>query len=406
MWAGRQIGGLTQAVSEAYVGAKLKSGSVTLVAARKQNTRVLGASLSHRFRVALIGALAVLVIPASASAATKTVAAGPPLTKPPAGVPRYADVNQFFRKTTTVNVGDTVSWKFFGFHTVYFPKKGGPNLYTGSDFLTTDPSRPYNDTDPAGAPFWFNGQPQWIVKPAVVFPLGGKTYNGSRVTASGAPQSQKFSYKLKFAKAGTYTYFCTIHPHMQARIKVLRRGLPVPSAAGDKLAVAKQVAAAIAEVKSADKRPDAAGAVVEAGRDTNRFSLLNFFPSKKTVAVGTTVDFRMSSHTNEVHTVTFGSDAVLAKKGYAEKLANAAFSPLPGTGKTGPPELGIPGPAYFPSDQGALAFDGSQHGGFLSAGLMGENPLPRHAQVTFTKAGTYKYQCLIHPEMRAQIVVQ
>lgn len=354
----------------------------------------------------MLAPLAVLLIPASASAATKTVAAGPPLTKPPAGVPEYSDPTQFFRKTTAVNVGDTVRWKFFGFHSVYFPKKGGTNVYDGGDFLTTDPSRPYNETDLAGAPFWFNGKANWIIKPPVVFPLGGKTYNGARATGSGAPQSEKFSYKLKFTKAGSYTYYCTIHPHMQARIKVLKPGAPVPSATADKQAVAKQLAAAIVEVKSNNKRADAAGAVVEAGRDTNRFSLLHFFPASKTVAVGTTVDFRMSSHTNEIHTVTFGSDAVLAKKGYAEKLSNAAFSPLPGTGTNGPPELGLPGAVYYPSDQGALAFDGTQHGGFLNAGLLGENPLPRHTQVTFTKAGTYKYQCLIHPEMRAQIVVQ
>ncbi|MDP9346951.1 MAG: hypothetical protein M3P44_14810 [Actinomycetota bacterium] len=356
----------------------------------------------------MLAPLAVLLIPASASAATKTVAAGPPLTKPPAGVPEYSDATQFFRKTTTVNVGDTVSWKLFGFHTIYFPKKGGPNAYEGGDFLMTDPSRTYNETDPAGAPFWFNGQAQWISKPAGVFPLGGKTENGSRINASGTPQGppDKFSYKLKFTKAGTYTYFCTIHPHMQARIKVLRPGAPVPSAAADKQAVAKQLAATIADLKSADKRADAAGAVVEAGRDTNRFSLLHFFPASKTVPVGTTVDFRMSSHTEEIHTVTFGSDAVLGKKGYAEKLSSAFFSPLPGTGKNGPPELGTPGALYFPSDQGALSFNGSQHGGFLNAGLLGEKPLPSHSQVTFTTPGTYKYQCLVHPEMRAQIVVQ
>jgi hypothetical protein len=49
--------------------------------------------------------------------------------------------------------------------------------------------------------------------------------------------------------------------------------------------------------------------------------------------------------TSELHTVTFGSDAVLAKGGYAEKLAEAVFSPLPGTGQSGPPVLGIYGVA-------------------------------------------------------------
>lgn len=353
-------------------------------------------------RAAIFAALAVFVIPVSASAATKTTAAGPPLTKPPAGTPQYADATQFFPATTTVHVGDTVRWKFFGFHSVYFPKKGGKN----AALVMPRPGKTYNDTDPAGAPFWFHGQTQLIASPVAAFPLGGKTETGAKPNGSGVPQSEKFTYKLKFTKAGSFTYYCTIHPNMKATVRVVPKRKKVPSAAADKKAVARQVAAAIAEVKRNDKRADLTGNVVEAGRDTNRTSLLNFFPAKKTVPVGATVDFRMASHTNEIHTVTFGSDAVLAKKGYAEQLGNALLAPLPGTGKNGPPELGMPGPLFFPSDQGALTFDGSQHGGFLNAGLMGEKPLPSHDQVTFTKAGTYNFICLVHPFMKGQIVVQ
>jgi plastocyanin len=360
--------------------------------------------LSHRTKAAFAAAVAVLVVPASASAATKTISAGPPLTKPPAGFENVnADIPQFFRDTTTIHAGDTVRWKFFGFHTIYFPKAGGKNI----PVAVPDPTRKYaGEVDPAGQAFWFNGQTQLIGNAAAVFPLGGKAEDGSKATGSGAPASEKFTYKLKFPKVGTYTYYCTIHPLMKARVKVLPKRSHIPSAADDKKAVAKQLASGLAELKRNLKRTDAAGNVVEMGRDTRKSTLLGFYPDKKTVPVGTTVDFHMSAVTNEIHTVTFGSDAVLAKGGYAEKLNKALLAPLPGTGQNGPPVLGFPGAIVFPSDPGPLTFTGAEHGGFVSTGLLGDKPLSRSSKITFTAPGTYNFVCLVHPEMKGQIVVQ
>jgi hypothetical protein len=60
----------------------------------------------------------------------------------------------------------------------------------------------------------------------------------------------------------------------------------------------------------------------------------------------------------------------------------------------------------FPSEPGPLAFDGTQHGGFLNLGLLrGYTGLPRAAKVTFTTPGTYNYVCLLHTFMKGQIVV-
>ena len=359
--------------------------------------------MTKRTHAAMIAALALMIVPASAAAATKTTTAGPPITKtPPPGVPPYADATQFFPSTTTIHVGDSVKWKFDGFHSVYFPKKGGKN----ARLAIGDPARKYNDTDPAGAPYWFNGQIQIIANPLAAFPVGTKTYDGKKITASGVPQSNKFTYKLKFSKTGTFTYYCTIHPNMKAKVKVVSKSSSVPSSKADKKAVAKQLASTLAELKKNNNRANAAANVVEAGRDTNKTSLLAFFPTQRTVPVGTTVEFKMSSHTNEIPTVTFGSDAVFAKGGYAEKQENALLSPLPGTGKNGPPELGFPGPVVFPSDPGPLSFDGTQHGGFESSGLIGEKPQPTSTKFTFPKAGTYNFICMIHPEMKGRIVVQ
>jgi plastocyanin len=362
--------------------------------------------LSYRSPAALAAAIAALTIPAGASAATKTVTAGPPPTNTPPGLKHVdADATQFFGETTTIHAGDTIRWKLFGFHSIYFPAKGGKN----APDVVLDPSRQYPaELDPAGQAFWFSGQTQRIANPVAAFPIGGRVEDGSRANGSGAPTGDpsKFRYELRFPKVGTYTYFCTIHPLMKARIKVLPTSAQVPSAATDKKAVDKQVARTIAELKRNLRRKEAAGNVVEAGRDTRDTELLGFYPAKKTVPVGTTVEFRMSPVTSELHTVTFGSDAVLAKGGYAEQLAQALFSPLPGTGQSGPPVLGIPGAAVFPSEPGPLTFDGTQHGGFLNLGLLrGYTGLPRAAKVTFTTPGAYNYECLLHTFMKGQIVV-
>jgi plastocyanin len=372
--------------------------------------RPRGAPLSSRSKAALVGAaVAALAIPAGASAATKVVAVGPPVTKAPPGFEHVsADVPQFFGETTTIHVGDTIRWKLFGFHDIYFPKKGGKNL----SLPVADPTRKYGgEVDPAGQPLWFNGQPQIVANPAAVFPVGGKTEDGSKANGSGLPDPSmdpaKFKYSLKFTKVGTYTYYCTLHPHMRGHIKVLPKTARIPSVAADKRVVDKQVAAAIAQLRRDLKRKDAAGNVVEMGRDRRDTTLLAIYPAKKTVAVGSTVEFRMSAQTNEIHTVTFGSDAVLAKGGYAEKVSQGLLAPLPGTGQNGPPVLGFPGTVVFPSDPGPLVFNGTQHGGFVSTGLLGrEAPLRPAAKVTFTAPGTYNFVCLVHPEMKGQIVVQ
>lgn len=362
--------------------------------------------MSHRSKAAFAAAFVVLAVPAGASAATKTVAAGPPLTKAPPGVPQYADATQFFPKTVTVHAGDTVRWRFFGFHNIYFPKKGGKN----APLFVPDATRTYaGEVDPAGQPFWFNGQRQIIGNPAVAFPVGGKTETGAKVNGSGVPQSEKFVYKLKFPKTGSFTYYCSIHPGMKATVKVVSSSTHVPSAAADKKTVGKQIARSIVELKRNNRKPALSGNVIEMGRDTLDTSLLHFFPTQKTVPVGTTIDFRMTRKSNEVHTVTFGSPAVLAKGGFAEKLGQALLSPLPGTGQNGPPVLGVPGALYFPSDPGPLAFDGTQHGGYVNTGLLGGDPfkpLPESSKITFTTPGTYNFICLVHPEMKATVTVQ
>jgi plastocyanin len=363
--------------------------------------------LSHRTKAAFTAAIAVLAVPASASAATKTVYAGPNLSKPPKGTPEYAVANEFFRKNVTIHRGDSVSWQFRGFHNVVLPKKGTapPPLFQ------PDPTRQVTgEVDPAGAPFWFNGQVQFIASPLSAFPQGGKTYTGAKLVGSGIPEGDEPKpFKVRFPKTGTFTYYCTVHAGMSGKVKVVGKNTSVPSARADRLARNSQLAKDIAEVKKNNKRADAPGAVVEMGRDTSKTALLAFFPASKTVPVGTAVDFRMTPGTGEVHTATFFAAKDLVKGGYAEKLISSLFAPLPGTGQNGPPVLGAPGALVYPSLPTDLTFNGTQNGGFVSTGLadgVAASPPPLSKTITFTAPGTFTYICLIHPEMKGTVTVQ
>jgi plastocyanin len=358
----------------------------------------------RRIRIAALLALAVgLMLPGGASAATKKLSAGPPISKPPPGAPKDADSNAFYRKLVTIHVGDKIRWTR-GFHTITFPRKG----QKPPPFISPDASgaKIAGQNDAAGAPFWFNGQTRLVLDPKGAFPVGGKSYNGKALTSSGAPLSNgpPKPYTLKFTKAGTYQYYCTIHPGMRGSVKVVKKGKRVPTAAADRKAVKKQVAKVIKRVIADDKFAGPAGNQVDAGHDTLSTTLLRFFPATKSIPVGGTLTLALSKNTTEIHTFAFGP------ADYLKTQADGFVTPDT-SGGAGPPTLvfnpviGFPSdpPPVLPPHTGAILGNG-----FFSTGVLDQDsktPNPSSVPVTFSKAGTYSYICLIHPEMKGQIVV-
>src|SRR3954447_9062569 len=81
-----------------------------------------GGRMPRRRAVApAVAAVAVLVVPTIARAATYEVYAGADQTP---GEPKQSSSNAFFPRALSVHRGDTVSWQFRGFHTVTFPIRG------------------------------------------------------------------------------------------------------------------------------------------------------------------------------------------------------------------------------------------------------------------------------------------
>jgi plastocyanin len=363
--------------------------------------------LHRSLKIALVaGATCGLALPAAASAATKTVGLGPAPKQKVAGTPKDGDINQFLPSSITVHAGDSVKFQPFKFHLVNFPKKGE----APPPLASLDATRPIADAkDAAGQPYWFNGLGTPVIPPIVSLGSGsGKAYDGTQELGSGFPQGDgpPKPFVVKFPKAGSYAYYCVLHPGMKGTVKVVAKSAAVPSAKADAKRVKAQLAKGYATLKKLDTQEAPANTVV-AGPDKKSAVLFRYTPSKLTTKVNTPVTLTMSSGTSEDHTFTFAKDVKAAAK-----AADATFiGPLPGTGTAGPPTIAFD-PKWALSTEAPnqpIVIDGANHGdGLVNTGVLdgdSKTPFAQKVQVSFSKPGTYSYFCAIHTFMTGKITV-
>ncbi len=346
--------------------------------------------------IAVLSAVGLLATAASAAARTKVVYAGGP-----AGWARSlsrhtgAGVDNFLVNRITINVGDTVDWNGAslsgGFHTVDIPKLNGHDLA----LITGTGKTVQGVNDAAGNPFWFNGKvPLLSFNTALFGPSGPTAYNGTTRVDSGLPLGKPHDFKVKFLTAGTYKYFCDVHYGMQGLIVVKPKGAAVPTAAQDAATLRSEEQHYAAEAKQVARTKTHGNTVSVGASGPGGVEVFAMFPATLRIKVGTTVRFMMSKDSREVHTASFGP------RPYLTALSNSF---------TGGP---LPSPAaLYPSDPpGHLLLSPTSHGnGFASTGAMDRDattPLPALGAIKFTHAGTYRYQCLIHPFMHGTILVK
>jgi LPXTG-motif cell wall-anchored protein len=139
------------------------------------------------------------------------------------------------------------------------------------------------------------------------------------------------------------------------------------------LVIAIGVIAAILFLVSWLEAGAASSFTVEAGWDSADHGNLAqlYLPGSITVNVGDTVTWSLGGL--EPHTVTFGPP------------------PFP------------PGSDLANAPAGGSSFDGT---GFATSGILLPVPGAKGFALTFTKAGTFNYQCLLHPSMRGTVIVQ
>jgi len=315
--------------------------------------------------------LALISAPAQAGR-TWTVLGGP------WGPKDYSVVsNSFHPRSIEIAVGDTVTWRVSGFHSVAFLSGAAP-----------------------AEPFVREGNKTYL-NPRNEFPSGGKTYDGTGFRNSGSPSEfpKPFTYSLTFTKAGTFQYLCLVHgPAMSGTVVVKQRAMASPAEVarrGRQELTATLRAGRAAWTKYRTERKDGAVVVPLIGDARAGFSILRFTPRPLVVSAGTTVTWTMRDP-HEVHTVTF--------LGGATRPDFVIVEPQ----KQGPPKLLVNPKVAGPTQ--TKTYDGM---GYVNSGILfpaGTPPdLPKSFSLTFTKPGRYEYLCLVHMPvegMRGTIIVK
>lgn len=261
-------------------------------------------------------------------------------------------------KYLDVTVGDTVAWREIDQlepHTVSF----GPMALL-KDLSRKDQFIPI----PQKA-----GPPVLQLNPKVAFPTPGTTYDGTGFASSGILALGK-TWTLTFTTPGTYQYICLIHGVAMNGYVVVHSTPPAGSM----------------HIVQAGDGPQASN------DRTNSTTSDAFAPYALTIHVGDTVQW-----IGGFHTISFGPEALL------KQLQKNLFVPMPQ--KNGPPLLVLNAKVAWPS--GGATYDGT---GYVNSGILPLNTPPNSKappsyKLTFTKAGTYKYYCLVHPGMDATITV-
>jgi len=348
----------------------------------------------------VLGVTLVLAVPALAVAATKDVSLGPTRDAQRALQRTVSDVNDFFPHEVRIHAGDKVRFVPNGFHTVDLPGRRSRKLPLFTPVAQTIAGA----VDAAGAPFWFNGQPQLGFSRQLLTTAFGKSrnYDGSKAVLSGLPLAQRPKpMTVKFNKTGTFRYFCDVHLGMTGIVRVVSSQSSVPSAAQDQRTVRRQAASTLATAKTLARTPAPGNNTVDVGEQgKGNVSFFGFVPSALSVPAGTVVTFRMNAST-EVHTATTGP-------GNPENQPQSYLGQI---------EAGLQGPVLdprgvFPSDPpGSLAaltpvFHGN---GFWNSGGLDKDSttrtVPPANAVMFAAPGTYQVFCMIHPFMHATVTV-
>ena len=243
--------------------------------------------MSFRSKAGFAAAVVVLAVPASASAATKTVDMGLPTAQQKPFQKAFSDVNDFFPHGTTIHVGDSIKFVPTGFHSVDIPREG----------------RVGARADPADRSADRRGQRRRRRGVLVQRPAAGRLQPAAR--SSGAlwqeghlhrRQARRVAacrwrtkpkpFSVKFLKTGTYTYYCDVHAGMKGTIKVVSKNGKVPSAREDKAALNTQVASTLKTAKRLAQHGVQGNNVDVGASGAGGVEYFGFFPANKSVKVG------------------------------------------------------------------------------------------------------------------------
>ena len=250
-----------------------------------------------------------------------------------------------------INVGDKVHWV-----------AGSMEIHTVSFFDAAHPVVPFSpDIDYMVVP-----------TPETTIDQPGQYRNSGLMATMSEPSGPPMptSYDLTFNGVGEYHYICYVHGEAMAGIVNVRAaGTPYPYSQHHYAAQANAIRAHVLADGNALRfraRHHANAHHVFVGASDMDALLMRFVRSKVTIRTGQSVTFDMGRNKFPVpHTVTFGPE---------------------------------------PASQAPVGDPTHYSGGQLSSGILlahrfGGTAVPSKFTVTFTKAGTYHYICMLHDGM-------
>ena len=350
--------------------------------------------------------LAALTLSIAGCATTSsTNAAGPVTFHVDVG---YEDLTQaweaeaFFPKSLTVNAGDSVvfTMRSHEAHTITF----------NAPQPVPDPFVPQPDHNLAANPvIFFSSPPSMPGDPKAAVALNA-AFDGTGYVNSGFLQKPGDSLTVSFPAPGTYQVLCLLHPEsMKGTIIVNAAGTARPMSDADyRTAAAAQAKDAqskasefLKTVKIPEPRANADGShtysvYAGVGDSADGIDYMRYIGGEQlTVKVGDSVTFEMAKNGKGVpHTITYLSgtddpDMIIAQ---------------PQAG--GPPKILLNPKVLMPAPLPPGPYTGT---GYYNSGLLlTGGPTPQSVTVTYTKAGTFKYQCIFHDDdgMKGTIIVQ
>lgn len=223
----------------------------------------------------------------------------------------------------------------------------------------------------------------------------GTTPSGASEDGSSCVNSGELSngqgYSVTFPTPGNYKLVCLVHANMTSVVHVLEASLPLPHDQSfyDAQAMDMQddmLSSAGQMDNDSDSSPmgvtAGTGEIVATGGGSDTLSVMRFMQPVKVVHVGDTVEWTNDDPVT-AHTITFGAEPA---------------NPIP------------------PSSNVTVDPDGARHAtvssttdnvhsGFIVAAPQDQTGLPQplpgvtHFRVTFTKQGTFKYECVLHDDL-------
>jgi plastocyanin len=226
-------------------------------------------------------------------------------------------------------------------------------------------------------------------------------FNGKQSVFSSGWLGADKDFTVKLAddlQPGTYKFLCLLHgPEMIETVTVVDKTKPADSAADVSKNAQGELDKLTAELKPvADQLSSATADKALAGASSPATSgfLAEFAPKTITIPVGGSVTWSVDGG----HTISFNAteDMKSLRKVSSDGTVHANDKAGSPAGLPPPPEQTDPNapPPLF--DGGS--WDGS---GPLSTGILGGGDF----KLTFSKAGTYEYKCLIHDNMEGTVKV-